>query len=138
MKMSFDSLKPCKKKNQGGFTLMEVLISFAILSVLLVGILQSQGDMMVILQRTKKIAVAENYVKRQLLRAERNYARESVGINEGLIEEPQELNGVRWEKEVTDEKYFQTDLRKVTYRVFWKDGAKTRKYENFIIIQPVK
>ena len=54
-----------------GFTLLEVLISFAILASILAVVIQSQSDMVFFLKKTEKLDTVQSIVINELLKLER-------------------------------------------------------------------
>ncbi|MGK0290260.1 MAG: prepilin-type N-terminal cleavage/methylation domain-containing protein [bacterium] len=121
-------------RQQSGFSLLEVMVAFSILSILLVGVLQSRADMTHILFQTAKNRKIENYIHLKLLEIERNASEEKVTLQQGRLDDFPELKEARWEKVVTDEDYFNVSIRKVVFRILWKEKDQVRQYEKFILI----
>jgi len=110
--------------SSAGFTLLEVMIALAILSIVVVAFLRNQAVNIRLGSESIHISLAT------LL------AREKMAELEGLgFPEPGEKSGVtgerisplRWEQIVSTSEFLH--LRKGQVRVFWKEGTKERALE---------
>jgi prepilin-type N-terminal cleavage/methylation domain-containing protein len=122
-------------KNDWGFTLIEVLVAFAVLSSLLVVILQSYSDTSFFLQRTQLRETAQRITHFELFNIER------VGLNnqiprEGKFPEEHELAGGSWKISETEETFMELiPVTKVTYQITWQNGIHSNTYESSILIK---
>ncbi|MCP4753191.1 MAG: type II secretion system protein [Proteobacteria bacterium] len=120
-----------------GFTLLEVLIAFSLLSILLTVLIQSQGDNVFFLEKTKKMNLVQKEVINELLRTERDYSGQEFSTSDGIFPEDHVLAGDRWRKEVTLEDFLMgmIQVTKITYRITWtpKDGKGDQYFESSIL-----
>ena len=115
-----------------GFTLLEVLISFAILSTLLVAIIQSQSESIFFLRKTKSLMIAQKIVINMLLEIERSTTPPETG--EGIFPKEHQLAGGKWKLTAEDEDFMGiVSIRRVTYQVFWMENGVQQEYQSSIL-----
>ena len=120
--------------NVKGFTLLEILVAVAILSVSLFAILQGQADNIFIVETTKKRLIAQKYIRVELCKAERNYKEMGLGKRLGEFFPPHELAGDRWELTVDEQEVFGFKIKRVTYEIFWKERNRSKSLKARIFI----
>jgi len=107
-----------------GFTLLEVMIALAILSIVAVAFLRAQASSVRLVDEASQISLAT------LLAKEKMAELESIGFSE-----PQKNNGtggkefpmLRWEQAVSLTEVL--NLRKAQVRVLWMEGQQERSLE---------
>lgn len=117
-------LKSIFCRRPAGFTLLEVMIALAILSLVAVAFLQSQVSSVRLVDEASQISLAT------LLAREKMAELESIGFSE-----PQKNSGTggkefpmfRWEQVVSLTEVL--NLRKAQVRVFWMEGRQERSLE---------
>ena len=95
------SPKPRSGRARGGFTLLEVLVAVAVLSVMLITIYQAYGSNIYIQSFNRALWQAVLHAHNELARYER-MPPPSISINEGEYEEDHPMAGYHWKREVTD------------------------------------
>ncbi|MBT4286625.1 MAG: type II secretion system protein [Deltaproteobacteria bacterium] len=121
-------------KNKG-FTLIEVLIAFAILSSLLVVILQSYSDTSSFLQRTRLKETAQRTTFYELSKIERQ-GLDSFTNKSGQFPEEHELAGGSWKIIESKETFMEViPVTKVTYHITWQNGIYSNSYKSSILIK---
>ncbi len=121
---------------QDGFTLLEVMVAFALLTLLLTVIIQSQAEINYFLRKTSKLALVHKEVINELLRIERSFSGEMIESGEGTFDAEHVLAGNKWQKVVTQENFMGiVPVMKVTYRIIWipPDGTGERMFESSIL-----
>ena len=104
-----------------GFTLLEVLVAFSLLTILLTVIIQSQGETVYFLEKTRKLSIVQKEVINELLKTERLYSNEPISAGDGVFPEDHILAGDRWQREVTKEDFMGiVPVMKITYRIYWR------------------
>ncbi|MDI6755595.1 MAG: type II secretion system protein [Thermodesulfobacteriota bacterium] len=117
-------LKSAFCRRPAGFTLLEVMIALAILSLVAVAFLRSQVSSVRLVDEASQISLAT------LLAKEKMAELESIGFSE-----PQKTSGTggkefpmfRWEQVVSLTEVL--NLRKAQVRVFWMEGRQERSLE---------
>ncbi len=107
-----------------GFTLLEVMIALAILSIVAVTFLQSQASGIRLTEEASRISVAT------LLAREKMAELESVGfpeIGKNSGKGGKDFSFYRWEQVVSATEI--QSLRKVLVRVMWSEGVSERSLE---------
>lgn len=124
-----------KAKRSNGFTLLEVLIAMAILSVVLVSIYQSFSSSVFVLSSTKNLWKAMNYAHNELTRQERGNPQ--VSFARGTFRDDEPMYGFEWERVITDEEPFPgVIVRKVSLTLTWYEGEKDYNYNAEIYVKP--
>lgn len=118
-----------KRHWSAGFTLLEVMVSMAILATVMVVLLENHGSSLRMSERSRQVSLAINLAKDLMTETEIQGWPE-LGNETGDFEEtyPGLYPGFFWER-VVDENVFWTYIREVTVRVFWRDGPKTHDVE---------
>lgn len=112
-----------------GFTLLEVLISFAILASILAVVIQSQSEMVFFLQKTKKTETVQSVVMNELFKLERESPK-NIQNTSGTFSSNHVLAGSKWNIQVHDEKFLESiTVKKVTYQVLWTEKGRLQTYE---------
>ena len=119
-----------------GFTLLEVLIALAILSVSMIAIHQAFGTNIYLTIYTRDIWKAVVNTRNELMRIERSPA-PPVGVSQGTYEGDHPLVGWNWVKTVEDEEPFPgIKVRKVTLALQWEEGLSSRSYQSEVYVLP--
>ena len=127
------------KQGRKGFTLLEVLVAFSLLSILFAVIIQSQADTIFFLEKTGRLALVQKEVLNQLLKIERNLSAQSISSETGSFPEDHVLHGSQWEKKVVIEDFMKiTKVKKITYKITWTEGKDKikRSFESAIFGEP--
>ena len=125
-----------KYSRSNGFTLLEILVAFALLALLLSVIIQSQAETAYFLEKTAKLSLVQQEVINELLKIERNYSDESIETSEGTFPDEHVLAGDTWIKEAVQEDFFGlVPVMKIKYRVTWKtaNNEQEQYFESSII-----
>lgn len=118
-----------------GFTLIEVLVAFAILSTLLVVILQSYSDTSFFLQKTRLRETAQGITHFELFNIERLGLTTEIQ-KEGKFPEDHQLAGGSWKIIETKETFMELiPVTKVTYQITWQNGIYSNTYESSILLK---
>ena len=121
---------------RGGFTLLEVLVAVAVLSVMLITIYQAYGSNIYIQSFNRALWRAVLHAHNELARYER-MPPPSISINEGEYDEDHPMAGYRWKREITDATPIPgVKVRQVQLELSWKDGGVTRSYEAEVYVMP--
>lgn len=106
-----------------GFTLLEVLVAFSLLSILFAVLIQSQADSIYFLEKSGRLAVAQKEVMNELLKIERNLSGQGISSEQGTFPEDHVLPSSEWKKEVVVEDLMGIiKIKKITYRISWTEG----------------
>lgn len=117
-----------------GFTLLEVLVSFAILAVLLAAIIQANSNSILMLQKTRHNARVENRVYLELNIVERNLKKELFGSSSGTYrKDAPGLEGYKWQKIISLEHIVGQPIKKITFRILWEENGRKHTFESFIL-----
>jgi len=124
-------------KNKAGFTLLEVLIAFALLATLLTVIIQTQAETAFFLEKTGKQQLVQRVVMNELSKAERECGTSMPAADDGKFSEDHELAGDHWQREVLDESYFLGMIQtiRILFRVSWENprGDSDHVFESSIL-----
>ncbi|MCC6158006.1 MAG: prepilin-type N-terminal cleavage/methylation domain-containing protein [Deltaproteobacteria bacterium] len=122
------------RRGRAGFTLIEVLVSMAILSMVLVVLLQNHGMSIRLSERARKSSIAANLARDLMTEVELEGFPE-IGVEEGDFTQtyPGLYPGFVWQREV-NESIFLDYIREVTVRVSYMDGDEPRVFELMDII----
>jgi general secretion pathway protein I len=107
-----------------GFTLLEVMIALAILSIVAVAFLRAQGSSVRLVDEASQISLAT------LLAKEKMAELESIGFSEPKKDSGtggKEFPMLRWEQVVSLTEVL--NLRKAQVRVLWMEGQQERSLE---------
>ncbi|MBF0288423.1 MAG: prepilin-type N-terminal cleavage/methylation domain-containing protein [SAR324 cluster bacterium] len=119
-----------------GFTLLEILIAIAILSITLISIYQSFSSSTLILSSTKNLWKAMTYSHNELTKWERSVSTRT-SIAQGEFPEGHALAGFSWLRTIADVAPFPgIFVRKVSYRLQWQEGLNEYSYDAEIYIKP--
>ena len=119
-----------------GFTLLEVLVAMAILSVTLMTLYQAFSSTLQINAATKGLWRAIVYVNNELARIERGPA-PSVSIQQGTFPADDPMAGYAWRREVADVQPLPgVSVRKVLLELTWHAGAAPQTYRSQIYVPP--
>jgi len=119
-----------------GFTLLEVLVAFSILSILFAVIIQSQADTVFFLEKTDRLSVVQKEVMNELLKIERDFKGQVLSSETGTFPEEHVLQGSQWKKDVIVEDFMGIiKVKKITFRITWKEGKEKtdRFFESSIL-----
>jgi prepilin-type N-terminal cleavage/methylation domain-containing protein len=123
-------------KIQTGFTLLEVLVAFSLLSILLTVIIQSQAETAYFLEKTGKQQLVQRVVMNELSVVERSCATAPPPSDQGTFGDDHLLVGDRWERIVVEEDIFLGLIQtlRVSYRISWKNprGKGDHSFESSI------
>ncbi len=116
-----------------GFTLLEVMISLAILSSLLVVIIQSNTEITFFLHRTERLSVAQRVVVNELQRIERENS-PNLGSARGTFPKNHALAGNEWRRTVTNVNFLDViPVTRIQYQVSWFAGRQKNTFEASIL-----
>ncbi len=128
-KSQFKQLEETRK----GFTLLEVMISLAILSALLVVIIQSNTETTFFLRRTDQLATAQKVVINELMRIERDNST-TLSSAEGTFAEDHVMAANKWKLTIENSNFLGAiPITRVQYQVFWLLDNQQHSYEASII-----
>ena len=121
-------------RSRGGFTLLEVLVALAILSVMLLTMYQGFTSTVNIDAATRNLWRAIVFVNNELARVERGPS-PSVSIQQGTFPTDDPMSGFAWRREVTDEEPFPgVRVRKVLLELTWETGGTPQSYRSQIYV----
>ncbi len=96
-------------------------MAFSLMAILLTVIIQTQGETVFFLEKTRKLSLVQKEVINELLKTERLYSKESISAGDGVFPDEHVLAGDRWERVVTQEDFMGiVPVMKITYRIFWR------------------
>lgn len=121
----------------GGFTLLEVLIALAVLSVCLLAIYQGYSTALAISASTRKLWKAMEYSHNELARWERMSPAPDVSVNQGEFPPNDPMAGYSWKREITDLEPLPTiRVRRIRLDLFWTLGTATQTYRASLYVLP--
>ena len=121
----------------GGFTLLEVLIALAILSLCLVAIYQGYTSTLAISASTRKLWKAMEYSHNELARWERMNPVPEVSVSQGEFPPGDPMAGYSWKREITDlEPLPSIKVRRIRLDLFWTLGTTAQTYRSSIYVLP--
>jgi general secretion pathway protein I len=119
-----------------GFTLLEILVALAVLSIALVTLYQSFASTVQINTATGGLWKAMIYVNNELARIERGRT-PSVSLEQGTFEPDEPMAGYTWLRQVVDEEPFPgVRVRKVVLELTWEIAGVPQSYQSQIYVQP--
>jgi prepilin-type N-terminal cleavage/methylation domain-containing protein len=120
-----------------GFTLLEVLIALAVLSVCLLAIYQGYSTVLAISASTRKLWKAMEYSHNELARWERMNPAPEVSVNQGNFPPGDPMAGYSWKREITDLEPLPTvRVRRVRLDLFWTLGTAEQTYRSSLYVLP--
>ena len=113
---------------------MELLVSFSILSLLLVLIIQTNSETVFFLQRTTKLDRVQKVVINELLKIERGVEKEEIEDSEkGVYPEEHPLAGDIWTRtDEVEEVFGDFKITRIKFRVTWQHGEEEQYFESSI------
>ena len=108
----------------GGFTLLEVLISLAIISIVLITCLRAQNQSIQVYNLSRDMTVATILARQKIGEIEAAGFPE-LGEDEGDFEE--QFPGFTWKKAVSMTPF--EEARRVDLSIIWKDGIRERRVD---------
>lgn len=119
-----------------GFTLMEVLIALAVLSVVLIALHQAFGSNIYIHTFNRSLWKAILYSHNELLRFER-LTPPPISVDQGEFEKSHAMTGYQWKRTIVDDSPLPgVTLRKVELEISWSMGSTVRSYRSEIYVLP--
>ena len=115
---------------QHAFTLLEVLISFAVLSILLSVIIQTQSESILFTTKTGKMEIVRHEVHNQLMALERKTG--TISDAEGTFPDDHVLAGDRWQRRSLKDFFFAVPITRVIYRITWSTPKGDQFFESSI------
>ncbi len=114
-----------QNKTKSAFTLLEVLVTLAILSIVFIALIQGQGDNLYIINTIQKRQLAQKYIRAKLYAIERQ--EEPVINGAGVFSSSHELVGQKWNLSVFNQEVFGIPLRRLEYTIeITKRGQKSK------------
>ncbi|OGG97016.1 MAG: hypothetical protein A2527_02865 [Candidatus Lambdaproteobacteria bacterium RIFOXYD2_FULL_50_16] len=114
-----------------GFTLLEVLVSFALLAGLLTLIFQSQTEGIFFLAKTARLEIVQKEAMNRLMGLER--AGEMPNPASGRFETGHPLEGGRWEIVQEQEDFLGYPIGKITCHIFYLENEQEREFSASIL-----
>ena len=116
------------------FTLLEVLVSFAIMASLLTLILQSQGEIAYFTVKQQSEEKVRREIEAQILAFEREDTNILWSSESGTFNADHPLQGYTFKRTETTEKLLgQIPVTIVSFLIQWKDRGAQQSYESKII-----
>lgn len=120
-----------------GFTLLEILVAMAVLTIALMTIYQSFASTVQINTTTRGLWKAMVYVHGELARIERGPP-PSVAIEQGEFPPDHRMAGYAWRREVANEEPLPgVRVRKVLLEITWEAAGVPQSYRAQIYVQPL-
>jgi len=117
------------KKRETGFTLLEIMITLAIIGIALVAILRSLGMSMDVSNESRNISIATFLAKGKMAEIESQGFPETGETNGDFGDENP---GFRWEKSISRIEI--EGLRKIVVNILWGEGKSEKKVELVTLI----
>ena len=126
--MTFMKQKNTRKKN-AGFTLLEIMITIAIVGIALVGIIRALAMSVDVCNKSRNISIATLLAKGKMAETE---SRGFPDVEEITGDFGEEYPGFKWERSISEIGI--EGLRKVTVRVLWQEGESEEIVEMLTLI----
>lgn len=118
------------------FTLLEVLVAFAILAISLVTLYQAYSANLVIHASSRGLRKAMVYVNNELTRWER-MPTVPVQVEQGTFPPNDPMAGYSWRRVISEEAPFPgVTVRKVSLRLDWREGVREQWFQSEVYVQP--
>ena len=118
------------------FTLLEVLVALAVLSVTLLAVHQGFSSTLYVNMATRGLWKAVSYSNNELLRWER-LGRADVSLSQGQFPPGDEMAGYSWKREISDREPFPgIRVRRVRLTLTWTTGNATQSYQAETYVDP--
>lgn len=119
-----------------GFTLLEVMVAFAILAISLVTLYQAYSANLIIHTTASGLRKAMLYVNNELARWERMPS-VSLQVDQGTFPPADPMAGYEWRREITEQAPFPgVTVRKVSLRLTWREGIREQSFQSEVYVQP--
>lgn len=121
---------------RGGFTLLEVLVAMAILSVMLLALYQAYGSNIYLQSFNRSLWRAVLHTQNELARYER-MPPPPISVSEGDYDDDHPLAGFHWKRKITDAAPIPgVRVREVALEVSWNEGGVIRSYQAEVYVIP--
>ena len=128
---------PMRRSTVLGFTLLEVLVALAVLSICLLAIYQGYATTLAITTTTRKLATAISYTSNELARWERMDPPPDVSLDQGTFPPGDPMAGYSWRREITDlEPLPGVRVRRVQIELTWPLGLTQQTYRAGLYVLP--
>ncbi|MDY7034209.1 MAG: prepilin-type N-terminal cleavage/methylation domain-containing protein [Thermodesulfobacteriota bacterium] len=127
--LGFTAKKKAYDKQNAGFTLLEVMITLAVIAISIVAILRALGMSVDLSYESKNITAATLLAKGKMAEVESEGFPEIEEISGDFGDESPNF---RWEKSISEIGI--EELRKVEIRVLWQEGNNEKKVELVTLI----
>ncbi len=118
------------------FTLIEVLVSFAIMASLLTLILQSQGEIAYFSVKNKRSEVVRREIEAQILAYERDDKRVLWTAEEGTFNGSHPLKGFQFKRSKKNQMLLGAiPITIVSFLITWEENKIKQSYESSIITE---